>query len=151
MSKLIFITFILISLPLYSQSPQQLEKDWKKAVSDSGKFSQLKQERPLFSIGPTNMRIEKECRKEWGCSGGENDWFKKGQFKKGIRVAVLTWISDRASHFNDYVGNKKKYNTGDRIIWVTAVPEVKLFCDEFKDIKTAKLRLEQFLGLPYNG
>ena len=141
---------MFFSLPLYSQSPAQLQKDWKKAVSNSGNSFKLKQERPLFSIGSTNMRIEKECRKEWGCRGGENDWFKKGQFKKGIRVAVLTWINDNATFYDAYVGNKKIYPT-DRIIWVTAVPEIKLFCTGLGDLKKTKLRLEQFMGLPYNG
>jgi len=151
MTKIILIILAFYSFPIFSQNAAQLDEMWKKAIRDSSKFSALKQERPLFSIGPTNMRLVLKCKKEWGCEGGTKDWFKNKQFKRGIRVAVLTWINNKYNDYDPYVENKKLYYTGSRPIWVTAVPEIKLFCTGLGDLKKTKLRLEQFKGLPYNG
>jgi len=82
MKIFILIALYLFSLPIYSQSPKELEKDWKEAVSNSSRFNMLKQERPLVSIGSTNLRLEIECKREWGCQGGEKDWFQKESLKK---------------------------------------------------------------------
>lgn len=124
---------------------------WDKGVKNAKKYYLLKYSRPLSEIAPSNDQLKISCKREWGCSGGNQNWFKKGKFKEGIRVAVLTWINADATFFDDYVGNKKIYQTGDRITWVTPVPEIKFFCTKIRDKNKVKLRLEQYLGLPFNG
>jgi len=152
MIKRLTILFLIV-FPTYllGQSDQELNKMWKKAIIDAANFKLLKQPNPLFAIRPQNLRIEISCRKEWKCQGGEKDWFENGKFKEHVRVKVLTWIDKNATFFDEYVGNKKTYSTGNKYIWATAVPEIKLICTGIGDLKKTKLRLEQYMGLPYNG
>lgn len=156
MKTLIILILSLYSFSLFSQSDAQLKRMWDESVKKAEAYYKLYQSRPLFEIAPSNPQLKVSCKREWGCSGGNKNWFKRGKnkkglFKKGIRVAVLTWIDKDAPFYDDYVGNKKIYTTGDRITWVTAVPEIKLFCTKIRNKNKVKLRLEQYLGIPFNG
>lgn len=116
-------------------------------VSNAFNFSKLKQDRPLFNIDSSNSLLQIECRPEWKCEPG-GPWEEKGKFKPQVRVKMVTLGSSVVNIYNEYMGNQRKYPLKGRVIWVTAFPEIKKYCQGIKEKNLLKLSLEKFLGLP---
>ena len=99
-----------------------LENAYRKAVKDAETAEPSEISKNLVAIVPTNKNLV---------------WNKKGE------LLVVTW-----TNYPDYDGKIGKSIVLTQDVWITTVPEVKIFGRKLKGNKT--LVLEQLLGLPPN-
>ena len=121
----ILISFIFSGCCAQSGGQNEgFEKIYRKAVSDAAYPDLAKIQTGLIPIRKSNPDLI------WKTIGNED------------YVLVVSWQDDTI-----YYPKSKVYNTASRILWVTAVPEVKNRCSREKD---DDLRLLQRFGMPPN-
>jgi hypothetical protein len=121
-----------------------LPQAYLNAVADAQRIDARKISRDLIAITPYERGLIWQRQRDNGNS----------------RVKVVTWIEAQSSNQNN-APSSNSYRIGPMtapagyddatLIWVTAVPQLKAFCSEYRGSHrsaTLPLRIEQVLGLP---
>lgn len=115
-----------------SQSETSLRERYRAAIQDAALVEPEKDVDSLVQVVPTNPRLVWNATK--------------------TQVLVVTWKS-QSSYENYIKPNSSSPKREDQLIWVTAAPQIKEFCQRYlKNYPKAteadlKLRLKQYLGL----
>jgi hypothetical protein len=126
----ILAIFFILSLPACAIQPREINPDnyhqaFEKAIKDAAIAEPSEIDKNLVAIVPTNKDLR------WK-GGGKNK-----------SVLMLTWTS-----WNGYDQSVGRSVTTEKEIWVTPVPELKVFCQNLENNGELVVRLEQLLGLP---
>ena len=149
--KFFTLIFLLFSSNLFAESDERMWQEYNEGVKKAFEFKNLPQKGSLFNINSSNTLIKVKCNPFWACIGGTDNWENNGLFKENVRVQVVTLISSKNNLYDSYAGKNRPYKTSYGFVWVTAAPQLEIFCKEIKDKKNLKLNLEKFLGLlPYS-
>jgi hypothetical protein len=126
----VYTIIFIFYLPACALQPQEITSDnynqaYEKAIKDAATAESNEISKNLVAIVPSNKNLL---------------W--KGE-DKDRSVLMLTWTS-----WDGYDQSIGRSVTIEREVWVTAVPELKVFCQKLENKTKLVVRLEQLLGLP---
>jgi hypothetical protein len=135
--SLIILAPLILPVLAYSQSGEKLPKAYLEAVKDAENAEPQEISKDLIAIAPYNQRLV---------------WKKDAEH--GLLVKVVTWMPNTANSGPEYKVGVTTAPAGyddANLIWVTAVPQIKSFCQRCcsrrKDSNIA-FRVQQVLGMP---
>lgn len=118
-----FLSAAVLLLTACAETP--ISEQYQAAVNDAAIVKTNEVSQQLWAITPENPQLV------W------ND--------DKTKILVATWKSHES--YEKFLKNNTQTNGNiDFALWVTAVPQVKQFCQAFKD-EDVNLRLKQYLGL----